>query len=304
MTENTLHLHPDDTSELLSGLLDDALDTAELRRARELVASCPGCKAEFAELQAMHELLRDLPLVAPPRSLALDPAQFARPARAAEAPPAQPIRAAEAPPARPTRRLPWRATLAWSSALTVLLVAVLFASQLGGHSSATSTATLSAPQAPSVAEALPTTATAAGGALNATSAPEAAIMSAPAATSGSEMRTMPAPSAESAPPAADVAPTASADAVGAAAQQLQSTTAVPAPTDVIRATDPISRNQTTALQPADLPTDEPRAAAKSAPPEAAARPAPSGERVGIVGLTVLLVVLAAVGLITKRQGSG
>ena len=68
------HTHPEDTSELLSSYLDDALDAAERRRVDELLQTCPGCAADLADLRTLRMALRALPMPVPQRSFTLDPA--------------------------------------------------------------------------------------------------------------------------------------------------------------------------------------------------------------------------------------
>ena len=67
------HNHADDTSELLSGYLDGALDVVERRRTDQLLADCAGCAAELADLRTLRTLLRELPAPLPRRSFTLDP---------------------------------------------------------------------------------------------------------------------------------------------------------------------------------------------------------------------------------------
>src|SRR5919199_6796242 len=74
MTSFRGHTHPDDTNELLSSYLDDALDPAERRRADELLRTCPGCAADLADFRTVRAALRTLPAPLPRRSFTLDPA--------------------------------------------------------------------------------------------------------------------------------------------------------------------------------------------------------------------------------------
>ena len=74
MTSFQGHTHPDDTSELLSSYLDDALDAAERRRVDDLLQTCPGCAADVADLRTLRAALRALPAPLPRRSFTLDPA--------------------------------------------------------------------------------------------------------------------------------------------------------------------------------------------------------------------------------------
>lgn len=74
MTNQSRHIHLDDTSELLSASLDGALDATEQQRVDQLLATCPACIAEFADLRAVQVALRELPVPLPRRSFTLDPA--------------------------------------------------------------------------------------------------------------------------------------------------------------------------------------------------------------------------------------
>src|SRR5919199_1937605 len=74
MTSFQGHTHPDDTNELLSSYLDDALDAAERRRVDELLQTCPGCATDLADLRTLRAALRVLPAPLPRRSFTLDPA--------------------------------------------------------------------------------------------------------------------------------------------------------------------------------------------------------------------------------------
>ncbi len=73
MTTYPRHTHTNDTSELLSGYLDGALDVVERRRADQLLADCAACAAELADLRTLRTLLRELPTPLPRRSFTLDP---------------------------------------------------------------------------------------------------------------------------------------------------------------------------------------------------------------------------------------
>jgi anti-sigma factor RsiW len=74
MTTFGRHTHTDDTAELLSAYLDNALDVVERRRADHLLSVCAACAAELADLRALRSLLRELPTPMPRRSFTLDPA--------------------------------------------------------------------------------------------------------------------------------------------------------------------------------------------------------------------------------------
>jgi len=75
MTTFGRHTHSDDTGELLSAYLDNALDVVERRRADHLLSVCAACAAELADLRALRTLLRELPTPMPTRSFTLDPAR-------------------------------------------------------------------------------------------------------------------------------------------------------------------------------------------------------------------------------------
>ena len=80
MTNAPRHTHPDDTTELLSSYLDDALDVVERRRVDSLLRDCAACAADLQDLRSLRRLLRELPAPLPRRSFTLDPAT-ARPRR-------------------------------------------------------------------------------------------------------------------------------------------------------------------------------------------------------------------------------
>lgn len=75
MTNAPRHNHTNDTFELLSAYLDDALDVVERRRADTLLRDCTACAFELDELRMLHQTLRALPVPLPKRSFTLDPAQ-------------------------------------------------------------------------------------------------------------------------------------------------------------------------------------------------------------------------------------
>jgi hypothetical protein len=72
MTNAQRHIHPDDTSELLSSYLDDAVDVVERRRVDTLLRECTACAAELQDLRELRTLLRSLPAPMPKRSFTLD----------------------------------------------------------------------------------------------------------------------------------------------------------------------------------------------------------------------------------------
>lgn len=74
MTNTVTHTHTDDRSELLSGYRDRALDMAARQQAEQTLETCAACSAEYADLQSLHRLLRELPAPVPRRSFTIDPA--------------------------------------------------------------------------------------------------------------------------------------------------------------------------------------------------------------------------------------
>ena len=108
--EQLSHNHPDNSDELLSAYIDNAVDAGERRRAEQYIAACAACAQEVQELRMFRALLRELPNVQPRRSFTLDPATVA-----------------------PQRRLLFP-TLRWSSLVAALLfVVVLGVDVLGGN---------------------------------------------------------------------------------------------------------------------------------------------------------------------------
>ncbi|HEX6288015.1 MAG TPA: zf-HC2 domain-containing protein [Herpetosiphonaceae bacterium] len=75
--EQLSHNHPDNTSELLSAYIDNAVDAVERRQVERYIQTCPACTQELQELRMFRALLRDLPMVQPRRSFTLDPAAVA-----------------------------------------------------------------------------------------------------------------------------------------------------------------------------------------------------------------------------------
>lgn len=108
--ERLSHNHTDNSDELLSAYIDNAVDAGERRRAERYIAECAACAHEVQELRMFRQLLRDVPNVQPRRSFTLDPATVA------------------------PRRLLFP-TLRWSSLVaTLLFVVVLGVDVLGGRS--------------------------------------------------------------------------------------------------------------------------------------------------------------------------
>lgn len=66
------HIHSDDTSELLSSYIDDAVDLVERRRVDQLLRECNACVMELEDLRGLRQLLRGLPAPMPRRSFTLD----------------------------------------------------------------------------------------------------------------------------------------------------------------------------------------------------------------------------------------
>lgn len=77
--EQRTHNHPDDTSDLLSAYIDNAVDVTERRRVDELRRTCSACAQELGELRTVKALMSDLPLAQPRRSFTIDPATAPRP---------------------------------------------------------------------------------------------------------------------------------------------------------------------------------------------------------------------------------
>ncbi|HEX8219346.1 MAG TPA: zf-HC2 domain-containing protein [Chloroflexia bacterium] len=57
--------------ELVSPYIDNALDAADRELVRAHIDSCETCAAEYRELQAMQQMLRAMPVQAPPRAFTL-----------------------------------------------------------------------------------------------------------------------------------------------------------------------------------------------------------------------------------------
>lgn len=134
--EQLSHNHPDNSDELLSAYIDNAVDAVDRRRAQQYIAACAACAQEVQELRMFRELLRELPNVQPRRSFTLDPATIA-----------------------PQRRLLFP-TLRWSSLVAALLfVVVVGVDVLGGSSVGAPTAApampMGSPAAASVAKESP-----------------------------------------------------------------------------------------------------------------------------------------------------
>lgn len=68
---STAHIAPEDLTSLLDGELSDE----ERVPAEAHLARCGSCRAEFAEMQGLVSLLRDLPQYKPPRTFTLSPEQ-------------------------------------------------------------------------------------------------------------------------------------------------------------------------------------------------------------------------------------
>jgi len=66
------HIHSDDTSELLSSYIDDAVDLVERRRVDKLLRECNACVMELEDLRGLRQLLQHLPEPMPRRSFTLD----------------------------------------------------------------------------------------------------------------------------------------------------------------------------------------------------------------------------------------
>lgn len=284
------HTHQDDVTELLSALLDDDLAGAEQARAQQLVSSCPGCRAEFADLQAMRLLLQDLPLMQPPRSFTLDPAKYER------------------------RRWSLGALRVWGSAFAAILVFALVGLSVWQPGSSGMPSMASAPQATqpeasmlrSMAEpsAMPEVAMLPPAAANApyptsdafgAAGSSASDLALPTADPLTPLAAQPFASelAGGDPALKQTAPTEPAnDAIPELATQTAllgpTTGATVAPTDVLRQTSPISGNQT-----ADLQQDPAgNAPVINAPPEVVATSRPLGYLVAgtliVAGLVLVL----------------
>lgn len=174
MTTAPRHTHTDDTFELLSAYLDDALDVVERRRADALLRDCRACAFELKELRMLHQTLRALPVPKPKRSFTLDPAQV-----------------------RPRMRL--FPILRFASLVSaMLLVVILGIDTLGGPSQQAETAaTLQAPAAAPAPEMLRQSTT------EAPLAEQEAPVAAGAAPQPTSVAALAAPAA--APPAAETA---------------------------------------------------------------------------------------------------
>jgi hypothetical protein len=242
--ERLSHNHAEDTGELLSSYVDNALDLSERRRAEMQAERCAACAQELRDLRMFKALLQELPTVQPPRSFTLDPATAVGPRRLLF----------------PTLRL---ATLVASVLFFVVLGADLL--NVGGASSQTSTAAFSTKEAPAAAQRqLQYDDSTGGAAESAESGGGGAAASAEASAAA----------AASAPVAALTAPQASAAASAAAGAD------APAQ-DLSAPTEPLSETAVAAIQIApptgDAAAQPPSAAAPSAQPPASADQAAANE---------------------------
>ncbi|HEY0605895.1 MAG TPA: zf-HC2 domain-containing protein [Herpetosiphonaceae bacterium] len=201
--ERLSHNHTDNSDELLSAYIDNAVDAGERRRAEQLIAACAACAQEVQELRMFRELMRDLPNIQPRRSFTLDPATVA-----------------------PQRRLLFP-TLRWSSLVAALLfVVVLGVDVLGG--SPQSAMPAAAPAAESAAKGYPQqfdSVGAGGGSANSMMAQSSPASSPPADPGNAESADAPF-TAEA--PAASASPAASAASDAALPEASASPEAAPA----------------------------------------------------------------------------
>lgn len=129
--ERLSHNHTDNSDELLSAYIDNAVDAGERRRAEQLIAACAACAQEVQELRMFRDLMRELPNIQPRRSFTLDPATVA-----------------------PQRRLLFP-TLRWSSLVAALLFVVVLGVDVLGGSAPQSAIPAAAPAAESAAKGYP-----------------------------------------------------------------------------------------------------------------------------------------------------
>lgn len=305
--EQLSHNHTDNSDELLSAYIDNAVDAGERRRAEQYIAACAACAQEVQELRMFRALLRDLPNVQPRRSFTLDPATVA-----------------------PQRRLLFP-TLRWSSLVAALLfVVVLGVDVLGGSAPGAPTAapgvassaksgtqfdsaggsaeSMGSPQEsppaplgadPANPESMPLTAQAP--AASAAASPEVAMAEAspaasPAASASPEAAVAEASPAASdyAPPAAAASPAASAAPSPAMARNSQTTAAL---------ADPAGGNSAQ-LPQSQFQADEPAADTIQLAPDARAQGSwwsSYGLRFAEVALGLIALVLAGAALWTWRR---
>jgi hypothetical protein len=67
------HNHSEDTTELLSAYVDNALNITERHRAETLINHCSGCAQEVQELRLLKQWLGAMPEVRPRRSFRIQP---------------------------------------------------------------------------------------------------------------------------------------------------------------------------------------------------------------------------------------
>lgn len=72
--------------ELVSPYIDNALDAADRERVRAHIDNCETCAAEYRELQATQQMLRAMPVQAPPRAFTLSEEMVGAKARTATTP--------------------------------------------------------------------------------------------------------------------------------------------------------------------------------------------------------------------------
>lgn len=77
--ERHTHNHSEDTTEMLSAYIDNAVNVVERRQAEALIEQCQACAQDVRELRALRALLRDAPKLQPTRSFTLDPASAPQP---------------------------------------------------------------------------------------------------------------------------------------------------------------------------------------------------------------------------------
>lgn len=251
------HNHTEDTFELLSGYLDDALDLVERRRADTLLRDCSACASELEELRMLQQTLRALPVPMPKRSFTLDPATV-----------------------KP--RMRWFPIFRFASLVSaMLLVVILGLDTLGGAGSAQdTTAALQAP-APAAESQLRTAPQSTEGSAAASApAAEAPVAEAPAIAGGlppedgAEDALSTAPEAAAAPSVETPEVAAMGDAVPEANEEAEAQTAK-TPPDVTAAP---AQADPDAARNSDAPVDETASvmAAEAAPESTVAPEAFSG----------------------------
>lgn len=302
--ERLSHNHTDNSDELLSAYIDNAVDLGERHRAAQLIASCAACAQEVQELRMFRDLMRELPNIQPRRSFTLDPATVA-----------------------PQRRLLFP-TLRWSSLVAALLFVVVLGVDVLGGSAPQSAIPAAAPVAESVAKGYPQqfdSVGAGGGSANSMMAQSSPAASPPADQGNAESADAPftaaAPAASASPAASDVSdaavPEASASPEAAPAASASPEAPVAAAEPPAASESPVARNAETAaalIDPAGGAVPQPQTGFRANDPAGAdtiqlsqdetaqgAWWSSYGLRIAEVALGLIALVLAGAAIWTWRR---